>query len=52
MAFAFMAARAVARMIREGISFEQTGVPTCMKTTEARLDGGGKSDEKREQRWN
>jgi hypothetical protein len=37
MALAFMAALAVARMIREGISFEQTGVPRCMETTQARL---------------
>lgn len=40
MALSFMAALAVARMIREGISFEQTGVPMCMKTTQARLDEG------------
>ncbi|CZR66791.1 related to oxidoreductase [Phialocephala subalpina] len=39
-ALAFLAARAVARMIREGISFEQTGVPKCMETTRARLDAG------------
>ncbi|MCJ1390512.1 hypothetical protein MMC18_003372 [Xylographa bjoerkii] len=37
-AFAFMAALAVARMIKEGIPFEQTGVPMCMETTQARLD--------------
>jgi hypothetical protein len=40
MAFAFMAARAVARLIKDGISFEQTGVPKCMETTQARLDVG------------
>ena len=40
MAFAFMAALAVARMVREGISFKQTGVPRCMETTQARLDVG------------
>ncbi|RDW57200.1 hypothetical protein BP5796_12650 [Coleophoma crateriformis] len=38
MAIAFMAALAVARMIREGISFDQTGVPSCLETTQARLD--------------
>lgn len=38
MALAFLAALAVARMIREGIPFEQTEVPSCMKTTHARLD--------------
>lgn len=40
MAYAFMAALAVARMIREGTPFEQTGVPKCMETTQARLDLG------------
>lgn len=40
MAFAYMAALAVARMVREEISFEQTGVPSCLKTTQARLDRG------------
>jgi len=40
MAYAFMAALAVARMIREGTSFEQTDVPRCMETTQARLDVG------------
>lgn len=38
MAMAFMAARGVARMIGEGIPFEETGIPMCMKTTQARLD--------------
>ncbi|KAL4909342.1 hypothetical protein BDW74DRAFT_146409 [Aspergillus multicolor] len=37
MAYAFEAARGVARMVREGISFEETGIPKCMKTTEARM---------------
>lgn len=37
MALAFMASRAVACMIRDGIPFEQTGVPGCMETTHARL---------------
>lgn len=40
MAMAFIAAQGVARMIREGISFDKTGVPRCMETTQARLDGG------------
>lgn len=40
MVFAFMAGLAVARMVREGISLEQTGVPKCMETTQARLDTG------------
>jgi hypothetical protein len=25
-------------MIREGITFEETGIPICLKTTQARLD--------------
>ena len=40
-ATAFLAALAVARMIREEIPFEQTGVPMCMETTQARLDVAG-----------
>lgn len=39
MTMAFLAALGVARMITEGISFEETGVPKCMKTTQERLDG-------------
>lgn len=39
MLLAFLAALGVARMIKEGISFEDTGVPKCMKTTTERLDG-------------
>lgn len=46
MALAFMAALAVARMVRDQISFEQTGVPMCMKTTQARLNGGDEKTEK------
>ncbi|KAL4789682.1 FAD dependent oxidoreductase [Aspergillus venezuelensis] len=37
MALAFMAAQGVARMINEGIEFEETGIPRVMKTTEPRL---------------
>ena len=39
-AMAFLAALGIARMIREGVPFEETGVPMCMKTTRARLDAG------------
>ncbi|RDW78672.1 NAD(P)/FAD-dependent oxidoreductase [Aspergillus mulundensis] len=37
MAYAFEAARGVARMVRDEICFEETGIPKCMKTTEARI---------------
>ena len=37
-ALAFLAARAVASMIRDGVSFQETGVPACMESTLARLD--------------
>jgi len=40
-ALAFLAAQGVARMIREGVSFDETGIPRCMETTQARLDAGG-----------
>ncbi|KAL2842786.1 FAD dependent oxidoreductase [Aspergillus pseudoustus] len=33
MALAFLAARAVARMVGEGVAFAETGVPKCMETT-------------------
>ncbi|KAL4733575.1 hypothetical protein BDV11DRAFT_175555 [Aspergillus similis] len=39
MALAFVAARGVARMVTKGIPFEQTGIPKCMETTQARLNG-------------
>lgn len=35
---AFIAALGIARMIKEGISFEDTGIPMCMKTTQVRID--------------
>jgi len=40
MALAFESVLAVARMIREGISFKETGVPKCMETTQDRLNVG------------
>jgi len=39
-ALAFESALAVARMIREEISFKETGVPKCMETTQARVNVG------------
>ncbi|KAL4808788.1 FAD dependent oxidoreductase [Aspergillus unguis] len=37
MALAFEAARGVAQMVGEGVDFEETDIPLCMKTTEERL---------------
>lgn len=34
----FLAAKGIARMIREGIPFEETGVPRLYRTSQERLD--------------
>jgi glycine/D-amino acid oxidase-like deaminating enzyme len=40
MAQIFGASRGLAKMILEGLSFEQTGLPLLFKTTQARLESG------------
>lgn len=39
MAMIFLAARGVARMVMEGVGFEETGVPWFFETTPERLAG-------------
>ncbi|KAI9732058.1 MAG: hypothetical protein M1818_007653 [Claussenomyces sp. TS43310] len=34
----FLAAKGIARMVRDGIPFEDTGIPSAFKTTQQRLD--------------
>ena len=34
----FLSAKGVARMVRDGIAFEATGIPKIFKTTQERLD--------------
>ena len=34
----FLAAKGLAKMIKEGVEFEKSGIPRIMKTTEKRLN--------------